>query len=179
MLKTTYNKYYTFIVHRERVNSVVGEILLNKSDVETANIKEEEEDCDKAETLVGDEVIKKPSILKIHNNYWVLAYGILLNNLINFALYPGVLLQGKINFIKDNDWEVWLIIIIFCIADTIGRTLTGIYWIKSPYFAFILSLLRLGFFATTFLSAYEVSFFSNSIFKLVNNALISMTAGYI
>jgi hypothetical protein len=178
MLKTTYNKYFTQVVHKERTNSVTGAILLNKSDVETANVKYEDDD-DKAETLVGDEIIEKPSIIKIHNRYWVLAYGILLNNMINFALYPGVLLEGKISFIKDNDWEVWLIIIVFCIADTVGRTLTGIYWIKSPYLAGVLSLIRLGFFATTFLSAYEISFFSNSVFKLANNALLSLTSGYI
>jgi hypothetical protein len=50
------------------------------------------------------------SVIKIHIANSMNLWGITLNYIVAFALYPGVLLEGKINFIKDENWRIWFVI---------------------------------------------------------------------
>lgn len=102
-----------------------------------------------------------------------------MNFFIVFALYPGVFLEGKIRFIEDNDWRIWFTIFIFTIGDTTGRFLAGIARIKADMINAPLTLLRFGFFATSFLCAYDVSIFENDALKIANVIGTSISFGYI
>ena len=94
---------------------------------------------------------EKVTILGIYRKYWMLLFGITLNFFITMALYPGVLLQGNIGFIHDDEWRVWFVIFLFTVMDALSRFISSSFMIKSPTLAGILTLIRLGMFATTLL----------------------------
>ena len=99
---------------------------------------------------------KTPSIFNIHNKMWKVIWGQILNYIITFAMFPGVLLQGGLSWINDDDWRAWAIIIIFTIFDTVGRVISGKYTVLTQNSAMILTFARLGLAASWLLSAKNI-----------------------
>lgn len=64
---------------------------------------------------------KRPSLLQIHNKVLFTGYGIAIIYIQTFLVFPGVLLQGGIHFIENISWEVWFVITLFNLMDTVSR----------------------------------------------------------
>lgn len=64
---------------------------------------------------------KRPSLLKIHNKVLYTGYGLAIIYIQTFLVFPGVLLQGGISFIDNISWNVWFIITLFNLMDTVSR----------------------------------------------------------
>lgn len=82
---------------------------------------------------------KSPSIFKIHSKIWKVIWGQILNYMITFAMFPGVLLEAGLGWIEDRDWRDWAIILIFTIFDTVGRVISGKYMVLNQNSALILT----------------------------------------
>jgi len=180
-MHTQYNKHYTQAGSntKSRISSVTGALLLNYSEIAPSDIDITPAEVLKGESLVGDDQVQQASILQIHNRYWIIIWGITINNVINFCVFPGVLLEAPLNFISDPNWKSWLVIMLFNVFDTVGRVISGIYMMKSTKVAGILTVARVVFIAFAFLSAYEVGIFKSDFTILVNNILMSATSGYL
>jgi len=182
MIKTPYNKFYGSFgkdVATDRQSSVVLAISFENNSPLNLSQKVKGNDTHTSDALLDAPIHQEPSILKIHNKYWMIFWGITFNFAIVFCLYPGLLLQAKLHFIRDDDWRTWFVIFLFTVCDTSGRFMSGLYVIKSPKINGVLTLCRLVFFATTFLCIYDISIFSSDIVKVANNALIGVTCGYL
>ena len=182
MLKTPYNRFYGSLgkdVATDRQSSVILAISFENGNPLNHSEKVKENGTHTTDALLDGPVHQEPSVLKIHNKYWMIFWGITFNFVIVFCLYPGLFLQATLHFIRDDDWRTWFVIFLFTVCDTAGRFMSGVYVIKSPKLNMILTLCRLVFFATTFLCIYDISIFSSDIVKVANIVLTAATCGYI
>ena len=102
---------------------------------------------------------------------------------ITFVVFPAVLQNVKFTFVDSADWTSLIIITLFNVCDTIGRTLGGI---KSLMFAkngkaiHIFCFSRLIFIATStflFLMQEQNIFYDGLI--ILNTALLGLSNGYV
>ena len=122
---------------------------------------------------------KTPSLKKIYNDVFWLGWGLVVLYIQTFLVFPAVMLKGHISFIKNESWQVWFIITLYNITDTISRFLTERWMILTTPTTILATLIRFIFIAFAFLSAYEVPIFSNDFVKMINLLMIGFTNGYI
>lgn len=87
-----------------------------------------------------EEEEQKVSVIKIHNENWMNFWGIFLNFSMQFAIFPGLFINGDITFVHDYHWRIWFIIFMSVVFDAFGRVAAGFVTLKSPLVAFILTL---------------------------------------
>ena len=183
-LRTEYVRYHTSSSSDSEAEENFVKSYRNLEETNDANSKEKESGNINPTMTDGSphlspRGVEDVSILEFHNKHWINLWGVFLNFAVSFVLYPGVMLQSDLSFISNNDWKIWFVIFFFTVSDTLGRVIAGWVFIKSPKVWGILTLLRWGLIATTFLWAYEVGFFRNDYVFLVNVFLVSFSVGYL
>ncbi|CAI2370851.1 unnamed protein product [Moneuplotes crassus] len=118
-------------------------------------------------------------MMKIHNELLITGYGFTFIYIQTFCVYPAVLLKGNLSFLTSKSWEVWLIITIFCLMDTISRIISEKWMLLTHKTTALFTMLRWIPIIFCFFSAYEVPFFSLDAFKLINLVIIGFSNGYI
>ena len=109
--------------------------------------------------------------------------------IITFVIFPGVLCDTNIAFLKNAgdariSWNFLIFILTFNIFDTVGRFLGGQSWaFLSDRAIFIVTYSRIIFMVTGLLIAYNVApswlFGADADwFKIINMALFALSNGY-
>jgi hypothetical protein len=110
-IQTDFYKFYrNKSAENERVYS-----NLNASHV--ANSTTEIEFPDLSQTRLKESL----SITKVHNSVLLTGYGLVVIYIQTFIVFPAVMLQGGVGFISNISWQVWFIISIFNLMDTVAR----------------------------------------------------------
>jgi hypothetical protein len=86
---------------------------------------------------------RNPSIIAVHGKMWKVIWGVVINFLTTFIIFPGVVLEAGLSWIDDEDWQSWTIIIIFTTVDTLGRIVSGRFMKLGQNSALILTFIRL------------------------------------
>ena len=114
-----------------------------------------------------------------------MGFSVLLTFAIEYAFYPGVILEIIPTFFtKDNNDMSWFVITMITyhsLFDTLGRYLAGKFNIIRKEIFFWVCLSRLIFVLTYLLSYYGVagSFFRSNWFIMLNLTLFSISCGYL
>ena len=115
----------------------------------------------------------------MHNKIAWLGWGTVIVFTQTFCIFPAVFLQSKISFIENESWQVWFIATLFNVADMISKYLTEKYVILNSRTAFLATISRCLLIGIAFLSAYEISIFSNDYVKIANLLMVGFTNGYV
>ncbi|CAI2369505.1 unnamed protein product [Moneuplotes crassus] len=117
--------------------------------------------------------------LRIHKELILPGYGLILVYIQTFLVFPGVMLVGGLGFIHNVSWEVWLIISLYNLADTISRYASEYFTILNAKTALVTTIVRFASVGAFFLAAYDITFFRNDYVKIVNIVIIGFSNGYI
>lgn len=113
-----------------------------------------------------------------------LLYMMMLNFIVTFVVFPGVTFDTNLTFLSTlSNEEGWYIVILntlFSIFDTVGRKMGGYKTFDLNANGIILmTFLRILFIATSYLAAFEISFFYTDWFIILNMCLFALTNGYV
>lgn len=122
---------------------------------------------------------KKASIRTVHNDIFWLGWGLTIIYIQTFIIFPGVFIQGGIKSITNVSWEIWFIITLFNVFDTLARFITERWMVLTTFTTVVAVSLRSIFITFAFFSAYDVAFFSSDTIKIINIAIVGFTNGYI
>lgn len=113
-----------------------------------------------------------------------LLYALVYVFILTFICYPGLALNCTVTFMKDIDnyasWKVDFLQAIFNAIDTVGRFMGGVPSLMlSNTTIKISSGARTIFFTLFLLVSFDVYFFHDDWFIILNLALFSLTNGYV
>jgi hypothetical protein len=127
------------------------------------------------------EIFKIKEVLKQQKN---INFMILLNGIITFSIYPGILLKFEIFYKNKFYTNIVTILIIFNFFDVLGRELPKCFFFRKLKYIYSIIIMRLYFLVIFILMTYMRTLEGNNLFKndyffSGNLALFAFTNGFV
>lgn len=122
LVTVPYSEYFQYHL-KTKTHSVDTDIVLDRETIKNIGVN------NRSDTLLENSPRARTEskmdslghLCKIHNQVIITGYGLAMLYIQTFCVFPAVLLIGQMNFISTDSWEVWFIISLYNLGDTISR----------------------------------------------------------
>ena len=125
-------------------------------------------------------VDEEPSFRVALKQAWSPALGTAFVYALTLTVFPGTSLAAGMDWITNPSWEVWFIVTIYNICDTISRFASPLLLRLSQRTILVLVYARVVFFVTTYLLALKIepaSIFQSDWARILNTIMLSLSHG--
>ena len=134
------------------------------------------------ESMISQMIVdEEPSFRTALREAWSPALGTVFVYALTLTVFPGTVLAGGMDWITNPSWEVWFIVTIYNICDTISRFASPLLLRFSQRTILVLVYARVVFFVTTYLLALKIepaSVFQADWARILNTILLGLSHGF-